>query len=828
MHRIFLPLYRFFEDHKALMYTLLVASTLIFAWFASKLRYEEDIIKLLPRSATSSELAFTDIGLVDKVFVQLTSRDTLNPVEPAVLGSNLAEFCEILEERDSTTHLIAGCLNSLDMETVFDAMDYAMEHIPSFVDTAWYRSIEQVITPEAIEAQMAENARIIQEDETGDATQMVVMDPLNLRGLVLQQMAEGGSVMGGFNMDDGYFFSIDKTVALAFITPSFSSMDTGQSTRFVRMINKAKKEFEASHPDIRILVHGNPQGGYSNAGTIKHDLVWTIGLSLLLILFIMIMSFHNLYFVWQQVVPVIYGALFSLACMYWIKGVMSLMALGISAIVLGVAISYCLHVLIHYYYVGDVEKMLRDESTPVFLGVITTVGAFMGLLFTESDLLRDFGLFSTFSLLGNTLFALIFLPHFLRPQQIQFKRSHGFPLVERINSLPWDRNKWVVGIMLVFIAVGIAFSPKVKFDSDLRNLDYDDPDLTESTALYNSKNSDGYVHMYFAAWDESSLDKALEYNKALFPALDSLSRLGLVKVYSPVTRLLLQSTQDQKVRIQSWEQFWNHSRVAELRSNLRHQAQVNDLPSNLFDPFLNLLSAHYEPGNLFESDVIPPGLMSNYVEQQENGRYMVFTDVAYDQEDQDTVWNPLASLDHIIVLEPFYYCRSMVEIVHDDFSTTLMISSIFVLLVLLLSFRNIWIALVAFFPMFVSWYVMQGYMAILGLEFNLINIVISTFIYGIGVDYSIFIMEGLLTEARKGEKTMLVYHKVAIFYSALVLAIVTFSLVFATHPAIHSIGLITLIGMASTILITYSLQPWVFRLMMKVPFFRRSFRIPEE
>ena len=828
MHRIFLPLYRFFEDHKALMYTLLVASTLIFAWFASKLRYEEDIIKLLPRSATSSELAFTDIGLVDKVFVQLTSRDTLNPVEPAVLGSNLAEFCEILEERDSTTHLIAGCLNSLDMETVFDAMDYAMEHIPSFVDTAWYRSIEQVITPEAIEAQMAENARIIQEDETGDATQMVVMDPLNLRGLVLQQMAEGGSVMGGFNMDDGYFFSIDKTVALAFITPSFSSMDTGQSTRFVRMINKAKKEFEASHPDIRILVHGNPQGGYSNAGTIKHDLVWTIGLSLLLILFIMIMSFHNLYFVWQQVVPVIYGALFSLACMYWIKGVMSLMALGISAIVLGVAISYCLHVLIHYYYVGDVEKMLRDESTPVFLGVITTVGAFMGLLFTESDLLRDFGLFSTFSLLGNTLFALIFLPHFLRPQQIQFKRSHGFPLVERINSLPWDRNKWVVGIMLVFIAVGIAFSPKVKFDSDLRNLDYDDPDLTESTALYNSKNSDGYVHMYFAAWDESSLDKALEYNKALFPALDSLSRLGLVKVYSPVTRLLLQSTQDQKVRIQSWEQFWNHSRVAELRSNLRHQAQVNDLPANLFDPFLNLLSAHYEPGNLFESDVIPPGLMSNYVEQQDNGRYMVFTDVAYDQEDQDTVWNPLASLDHIIVLEPFYYCRSMVEIVHDDFSTTLMISSIFVLLVLLLSFRNIWIALVAFFPMFVSWYVMQGYMAILGLEFNLINIVISTFIYGIGVDYSIFIMEGLLTEARKGEKTMLVYHKVAIFYSALVLAIVTFSLVFATHPAIHSIGLITLIGMASTILITYSLQPWVFRLMMKVPFFRRSFRIPEE
>lgn len=122
---------------------------------------------------------------------------------------------------------------------------------------------------------------------------------------------------------------------------------------------------------------------------------------------------------------------------------------------------------------------------------------------------------------------------------------------------------------------------------------------------------------------------------------------------------------------------------------------------------------------------------------------------------------------------------------------------------------------------------MQGYMAIFKLEFNLINIVISTFIYGIGVDYSIFVMEGLLAEARRGETSMLNYHKVAIFYSAMVLAIVTFSLVFARHPAIHSIGLITLIGMASTILITYSLQPFIFRQLCKYRFFRRGFRIPE-
>lgn len=827
MHRIFLPIYHYLKGHRAVMWSLLIASTLVFAWFGVKLRYEEDIMKLLPQTEESTELAFGEIDLKEKIFVQVTSADTLNPVSPAILGDAVEEFCHMLEERDSATRYISGILASLDVETGLNAMEYGLEHLPSFVDTSWYALMEKALTPDAIQAQMMENAHLIMEDETGDDTQLVSMDPLNLRSILLHDILGEGAALGSFNMVDGHFFCQDKSVALAFVAPSFISTDTGKGTRLVKMINNARKDFEKSHPDLRVLVHGNPQGSVSNAGTIKRDLVWTVGLSLLLILLIMMFSFHKLSFIVHQIVPVIYGALFSMACMYLIKGYMSLMALGLGAVILGVAISYCLHVLIHFYYVGDVEKMLRDESTPVVLGCITTVGAFLGLLFTDSDLLSDFGLFATFALLGNTFFVLVFLPHFLNPSQIKFKRTHGFPLVERINSLPWDRNKWVIGTLVVAIIVGIAFSGKVKFDYDLRNLDYDDPDLVESQNLYNRKNADGSMHMYFAAWDDNTIDAALEYNKALFPVLDSLQKEGVVTSYSPVTKFLFQSREDQRERIQAWNGFWNKSRVARLKRDLGAAAAANNLPYNLFDPFLDIISRHYEPDNLFESGVAPAGLLSNYAEKQGSGRYMVFTDVSYPLEKQEDVFERLTRIPHIFVLEPFYYCQDLVKVIHEDFSTTLWISSIFVLIVLLLSFRNLWIALVAFFPMFVSWYVMQGYMAIFGLEFNLINIVIATFVYGIGVDYSIFVMEGLLAEARRGEKSMLEYHKVAIFYSALVLGIVIFSLVFATHPSIHSIGIITLIGMASTILITYSLQPWIFRMLVKIPFFRKTFRIPE-
>ena len=54
MHRIFLPIYHFFCKHKALMYAILAATSLVFVFFALKVRYEEDISRLLPSSSWPS------------------------------------------------------------------------------------------------------------------------------------------------------------------------------------------------------------------------------------------------------------------------------------------------------------------------------------------------------------------------------------------------------------------------------------------------------------------------------------------------------------------------------------------------------------------------------------------------------------------------------------------------------------------------------------------------------------------------------------------------------------------------------------------------------
>ena len=324
--------------------------------------------------------------------------------------------------------------------------------------------------------------------------------------------------------------------------------------------------------------------------------------------------------------------------------------------------------------------------------------------------------------------------------------------------------------------------------------------------------------MYYAVAADD-LDEALFYNNALVETLDSLSQDSTIISYTKTTQLFI-PTDVQEERIAMWREYWSEQRVAEVRQIITSTANANNLPAEMFAPFYAMIEADYEPASLYDAEVFPPELLSNYIEET-NGKFMVFTSVQMKPEVKSVVNDAVAAVPHAIVIDPFYYTSDMVKILNDDFNTILGISSLFVFIILLLSFRSLPIALIAFMPMGLSWYVVQGIMGIFGVQFNLINIVIATFIFGIGVDYSIFVMKGLIAQASGSDQNLLTYHKTAIFFSAFVLIVVVGSLLFATHPAIKSIGVSTLIGMSATILLTYILEPALFRFMMRFKFFAK-------
>lgn len=509
--------------------------------------------------------------------------------------------------------------------------------------------------------------------------------------------------------------------------------------------------------------------------------------------------------------PVVYGTFFSLTCIYLIKGSMSLLAIGIGAIVLGVALSYCLHVLTHFKYVNDPVKVLKDQTAPILLGCITTLGAFMGLLFTDSALLQDFGVFASLALTGTIFFCLIFLPHFFRPESNK-RSDKAFAWLEKINTFPLDRQRWLLICITIICVICCYTSQWVTFDSDLKNIGYHEPEVVRSRELLAEKTTQGNTSIFYATTSHD-LDSALQYNKQMTAMLDSMHSAGTIQGLSKAASLF-PTTHEQEVRIQHWRDFWTPERIIEIRDRLAVAGTTYSFRPNTFDPFLDLLANDYEPIAIYHADIIPDELLSNMIEYTDS-TYLVFTSAQMPEEQKWQVSQAVAAQPNRIVIDPFYYTNNMVRVMNDDFNTVLGISSGFVFLVLLLAYRNLLRAFLAFIPMGLSWYVVLGIMGLSGLQFNLINIVISTFIFGIGVDYSIYVMDGLTGSARRSYPELLMYHKTAIFFSAVVLIIGVGSLVLATHPAMKSVGLTTLIGMTSTVLLTYTLQPFLYHWIAK-------------
>ncbi|HEY0744474.1 MAG TPA: methyltransferase domain-containing protein, partial [Chryseosolibacter sp.] len=138
---------------------------------------------------------------------------------------------------------------------------------------------------------------------------------------------------------------------------------------------------------------------------------------------------------------------------------------------------------------------------------------------------------------------------------------------------------------------------------------------------------------------------------------------------------------------------------------------------------------------------------------------------------------------------------------------------VIVFIALLLMYGRIELTLMTFVPMLITWIWILGIMALVGIEFNIVNVMISTFIFGLGDDYSIFTMDGLLVEYQYGKRNL-----TSIRTSILLSALTTISglgvLIFAQHPALRSIAGISIIGIVSVFFMSQTLQPFLFRWMI--------------
>lgn len=813
MTQFFIGLYDYFERHKILFYLSLISCVLLMGFFALQVRFEENITQFFPDTKDSQNTikVFDNLKIKDKIIIMLSSADTCHQVEPDSLIEAAGQLQQTLTEKAGGT-LIKGIFAQVDQSLIGGATDFVYEHLPLFLTDTDYQRFDSLLTEKGIQATMQKNYTNLLSPAGIALRSYILRDPLGLGSEALKHLQDF-QLEANYEIYDEHIFSKDGSTLLMFITPVFSTGSTGKNDELIKILEEELQHIQGESPAIRAEYFGGPSVGVYNARQIKKDTILTSSLALLIIIVFISLVFKRKRSIPLIITPVLFGGLFALFLIFFIKGSISAIAVGAGSAVMGIALSYSIHMLAHQNHVSTVQQLIKEIAYPLTVGSFTTIGAFMGLIFTSSDLLRDFGLFASLALVGTTLFCLIYLPHFLKGQA-DVKQGCILRIIEKINAYSYEKNKWLVGGILLITVICLFTSQKVGFNNDMMSLNYEPQHLKQSEEKLMQLFDNGEKTVLFVSVGKD-MNQATETYAMTNQKLSALKDQGLIKDYASASQFLI-SPQEQQLRLKKWKDYWTDEKQQQIREQLETAATEYRFRPGSFDPFYQWLNQPFGEYHYTAQEDDLSGKLLNEWQTSADSITMLISQIRISDQNKETVYQHFSKAQDVVIFDRSYFANKWVSAINDDFYLILYISSFLIFFALWFSYGRIELTLMSFLPMLVSWVIILGLMGILGIEFNIINIILSTFIFGIGDDFSIFIMDGLQNKYRTGQK-VLNSHKTAIFFSAFTTVVGMGALVFAKHPALQSISLISILGMIAVVLVAYTIQPLIFRFFIAGP-----------
>ncbi|MBR4188005.1 MAG: MMPL family transporter [Bacteroidaceae bacterium] len=811
-----LKMFDFFRRHAFIRWASLVGVTMMMMASVMRLSYKEDILDFLPLDETDRQrmAIYEDISGMNRLFVIF---ENVGGTEATI--EMVERFAEVVEEAD-TAGLCQSMRTSFDSESISEAMDFIVAKAPLLLTAADYKRMDSLLSkPGYIEAKLEEDLNTLMFPSGGWAEQHIGRDPLGLFAPLLEEFGktEGSS---HFEMYDGYIFTSDMQQAIVMLTSPFGSSETAGNARLVDLLEQSIEKTKADFPDMKAHVAGGPQIAVTSARQIMRDSMLALSLSAVLIIALLLYAFRRFRYILLIALTVLWGWLFALGALAFVHSNVSMIVVGISSIIIGIAVNYPLHLISHLQHQPDIRETLSDITKPLLVGNITTVAAFLALVPLKSTCLRDLGLFASFLLIGTILFVLVWLPHKASPASPQTASPQPSPVGEGVLPLGGDRggsfpfstfnfqfsaSKVLVLIALLTLVFGY-FSLSVEFDSDLSNINYlTDEQKSDMNKAFGEGRGEaslkGTVTLYLLS-SGRDFDEALALSESKQAVIDSLEEAGMVANHRGISRFL-PSKKKQQEHLKLWNEWLE--RHPHLLSDLKSAATKQGFAEDAFSDFENIILSEHAIASFSDFQPLTSEVFANNISRAAKGKSTIAETLTIREDDAKRVKEVLPEAFDIGSLH-----SSLADALSSDFNYVGWVCSLVVFLFLWLSFRSIKLAVISFIPMAVSWIWILGIMSLLGIKFNIVNIILATFIFGQGDDYTIFITEGCISEYVHG-KPVLASYKRSIILSALIMFIGIGTLITSRHPALHSLAEVTIVGMFSVVLMAYIIPPILVR-----------------
>lgn len=793
---------------KSLLYCLLGIVTLISAVCASRLQFGEDISDFLPVGEDYSSVNRFVSEASGNSRIMIFFKDNDSVLDANRVSECMDLYAAKLLENDSE-HLFDDFSAGYDDSKIYGLSGFIQQNIPLFINPADYTHADSLINQLHTEAALTTDKRLLTSPVPAYVKNVIKNDPL---GLFVQKLEDLKSFRPSdcYSFINGHIFEPEMNRGIIFFDSPTGMSESNVNSRIVSKLQENITSISDDYPEISVSIFGAPVIAVGNSQQIKMDTILTALLSIVLIMLILWFSIRSVRNLLWMTFTLLFAFMVAGAFSWIFLGKISLISLGISVVFTGIAVNYPLHFITHLYHCDDIRHNMREVVEPLVVGNITTVAAFFSLMFAGSSALRDLGFIGGTLLAASILFTLIFLPHFV----VKIQKS-----ADNVAEIPNERHKffnldfsfdflckkWVVIPILVVTPVLVYFGFKTEFDGNLQNINYMTEEMrAEATHTFGLLNSDTTVSVFVTATG-SDMESALQKHETALSVMDSLAAENLIVSRSGVGEFL-PSARRQKEKIEKWNAFMSVRRDS-IKQLLAQNLSAVGIKENVFANFNTLIDNDF---SIVDSAAFAPlvhDALQNYVHSDDNG--VAIVSILKVKPDNALAVSSALQRDGVVAYDERIVTQSFTNMLNDNFNFVLYAAGFIVFVFLTISFGRWELSLISFAPLTVSWFWILGLMYLLGIKFNIVNVILATFIFGQGDDYAVFMTEGLMYEYARGKRVLKSF-KNSVAISALIMFVGIGTLVFAKHPAMSSLGVVVVIGMFSVVAASFIFPPLLF------------------
>ncbi len=542
-------------------------------------------------------------------------------------------------------------------------------------------------------------------------------------------------------------------------------------------------------PEVTVETTGGPVLLYQIEESVKKDVSRTSSASTILMLLILFVTFSGAV---RKKITAFIPMLISMMSVIVVLGVMPKLGLSMSEnyssvvpILIGLAIDYGAQIQ-NRFEEERIDGKNKDESAvlavtktgiALFMAMLTTVLGFLSMGAPRIPALFWFGMLMTIGLLAAYLLSILFLPPFLKlidREKEAGRRREWKPgilemLLSAVAKVTSSNPKKVLVVSLVLIVLGTYAMMNVQLETNRRN--YAPPDLPALVRFKELERTLGKQDVFTAVLN-----------------FDEISAANLRK-----------SDELAQYIVKNEEMVYAYDSLSSLIKTV-----MGKLPKD--DNELNYILDH-----------IPEDKLRRYLSG--NKLAIHFFTTAESQNEADTLLHNLKKDFQYFGFDGNYYITGYIalmahlgEVIVTSMTTMTTVAYILIILFLFAVYRSIRRGLVPLLSISTVLCTMNLVMFLAGIKQTTVSVTLNSIVLGMGIDYSIHIMERYIEEREKLPPREAIIRTVertgkAIVTSGLTTAGGFGALILSIFPVLSNFGLLACVAIAFSLISSLIIVP---------------------